>query len=247
MSGKDHNTIANPKRRNKGSEQWVSYPIEMLESPAYRALSLSAHMVIARVAIELAHHGGNDNGKLPVTFKQFMEYGISHRSGIAPAIREAEALGFIKVTEHGRGGNADYRRPNLFYLTFANWRGSKAQPPSHDWRKIETVADAERIAAEARKAKSQALPPKRKNLFPVLESGTGAGTGKRYRNDKSPGTGIRYDSVSPESGTTSISWVGEAKRADPSPGWLKGLEWNDDWDRFYDSAPATAPEMGVAA
>lgn len=92
MSGKAHDTHAHPKRRNQANEQWVSYPIEMLESPAFRALSLSAHMVIARIAIELAHHGGNDNGKLPVTFEQFMEYGISHRAAIAPAIREAEAL-----------------------------------------------------------------------------------------------------------------------------------------------------------
>jgi hypothetical protein len=209
MTGKDHNTVAHPKRRSRASEQWISYPIEMLESPAYGALSLSAHKVIARIAIELANHGGNDNGKLPVTFEQFMEYGISHRSGIAPAIREAEALGFIKVTEHGRAGNAEYRRPNLFYLTFANWRGSRAQPPSHDWRKIKTEADAFYIAAEARQAK--AAPPKRKKLFPVPESGTEPGTGKRYRNGKSPGTGFRYDSGGAESGTTSISWVGRAK------------------------------------
>jgi hypothetical protein len=211
MSGKDHNTIAHPKRRSKISEQWVSYPIEMLDSPAYRALSLSAHKVIARIAIELANHGGNDNGKLPVTFEQFMEYGISHRSGIAPAIREAEALGFIKVTEHGRGGNAEYRRPNLFYLTFAHWRGSKAEPPSHDWRKIKTETDALYIAAEARQAKTPT--PKRKKHFPVPESSTGAGTGKRYRNGKTPGTRIRYDSIGSESGTTSISWVGISARA----------------------------------
>jgi hypothetical protein len=61
----------------------------MMESPAYRVLSLSARRVLDRIMIELAHHGGNDNGKLPVTYEHFEEYGI-HRHAIAPAIRELE-------------------------------------------------------------------------------------------------------------------------------------------------------------
>jgi hypothetical protein len=153
MSGRDHDNRPHPKRRNAISGQFAARPIEMLESPAYRALSLSAHMVLARIEIELAHHGGNDNGKLPVTVDQFVEYGM-HRSSVAPAIREVEALGFIRV-ERGRGGNADYRRPNLFYLTYSNWRGSKAEPPSHDWKHIKSMEEALRIAREARAAKDR--------------------------------------------------------------------------------------------
>jgi hypothetical protein len=154
MSGKDHDNRAHPKRRNKISEQWASYPIAMLESPAYRVLSQGAHRVIARIAIELANHGGNDNGKLPVTKEQFVEYSI-HAAGVAPALREAEALGFIEITEHGRGGNAEMRRPSLYRITFLNERGSKAKQPTHEWQRIKTVEEAQRIAGEARKAKSQ--------------------------------------------------------------------------------------------
>jgi hypothetical protein len=191
MSGKDHDNRAYAKRRNKTSEQWVSYPIEMLESVAFRALSQAAHMVIARIGIELAHHGGNDNGRLPVTFDQFVEYGI-YRNGVAAAIREAEALGFIKVTEHGRGGNAEHRRPNLFYLTFANWRGTRAEPPTHDWKKIKTVEDAEQIADQARKNKDRnAVTRARKasakrKANPVAISGAEPGLQNRGRNGKSP-------------------------------------------------------------
>jgi hypothetical protein len=151
MSGRDHDTRPYAKRRNAISGQFAARPIAMLESPAYRTLSLSAHMVISRIEVELAHHGGNDNGQLPVTVDQFVEYGM-HRSSVAPAIREAEALGFIRV-ERGRGGNADYRRPNKFYLTYSNWRGSKAEPPSHDWKRIKSMEEAQRIAREARAAK----------------------------------------------------------------------------------------------
>ena len=73
---------------------------------------------------------------------------------MAPGIREAEALGFIKVTERGRGGNAEHRRPNLFFLTFVNGRGRKSEPPTDEWRAIKTREDAERIAHEARLAKN---------------------------------------------------------------------------------------------
>jgi hypothetical protein len=147
----NHDIRRSYQRFNKISGQFAARPIEMLESPAWRTLSLSGRMIVERIEIELAHHGGNDNGKLPVTVDQFIEYGM-HRSSVAPATREAEALGFIRC-ERGRGGNAEHRCPNLFYLTFTNWRGSKAEPPSHDWKRIKTMEEAARIAKEAREAK----------------------------------------------------------------------------------------------
>jgi hypothetical protein len=65
------------------------------------------------------------------------------RNAVAPAIREAEALGFIRVNEYGQ-----------FYLTYCGQRGMHPDPPTHDWRRIETMAKAERIAAKARSAKN---------------------------------------------------------------------------------------------
>ena len=172
MTGKDHDTRVYPKRQNKISQQFAARPIAMLESPAYRALSRAAHMVIARIEIELGHHGGNDNGQLPVTFEHFVEYGI-YRNGVAAAIREAEALGFIRVTERGRGGNAEQRRPNLFYLTFWNWRGSRAEPPTHDWRKIKTIEEAKRSRRKPVRARTSSRLRERtelqlKNIFQYL-------------------------------------------------------------------------------
>lgn len=122
--------------------------IDMLSSPAWRALSLSAHRVIDRITIELMHHGGADNGRLPVTYDDFEEYGI-HRHSIAPAIREAAALGFVQITVEGRAGNAEWRRPHLFRLTFA--RSDKDRNDgTHEWKNI-SEQDAPLIAAVARK------------------------------------------------------------------------------------------------
>ena len=78
----------------------------MLESPAYRTLSLSARKVLDRLEIEFERHGRNplENGCLPCTYEDFVEYGI-HRQAIPPAIREAVALGFIRITRKGSAGN----------------------------------------------------------------------------------------------------------------------------------------------
>jgi hypothetical protein len=139
------------KKRNRIGGQFSPRLVEMLESPAYRVLSVSAHRLISRIEIEHASHGGSENGNLPVTKQNFMDYGM-HHDAIAPAIREAEALGFIRM-KRGRGGNADRRQPNRFFLTFAHGRGSRAYEPTHDWRKIKTLEEAQAIANAARSAK----------------------------------------------------------------------------------------------
>jgi hypothetical protein len=138
------------KRTSIGA-QFSARRIDMLESPAYRVLSLSARKVIDRIDIEHMRHGGAENGRLPVTFKDFREYGI-HYEGIAPAIREAEALGFIEITRRGRAGNAEFRQPNLFRLTFHRSAGDYGDG-THEWQKI-GEDEAELLASAARKSVS---------------------------------------------------------------------------------------------
>ena len=89
----------------------------MLESPAFRILSLSALRALTRIEIEFAHHNGCDNGKLPVTFNDFERYGV-RRHSIGPALDELETLGFATITQHGKKAiRAECRRPTLFLLT----------------------------------------------------------------------------------------------------------------------------------
>jgi hypothetical protein len=56
------------KRRNSIDGQFAAHTIEMIKSPAWSVLSLSARRVLDRIEIEHADHGGYDNGKLPVTY-----------------------------------------------------------------------------------------------------------------------------------------------------------------------------------
>ena len=159
----------------------------MLRSPAFCLLSRAAHQILARLEIELADHGGRDNGKLPLTYAQLEEYGL-HGHAIAPAIRELEALGFIEVTEQGRAGNAEFRRASKFRITYRNADRAK---PTHEWRRI-TENGAATIAKGARRcgnrksvkrrvAKSASEKPTLKNKNPLAESAPRTG-GKRSEN-----------------------------------------------------------------
>jgi hypothetical protein len=153
----------------------------MLESPAYRALSLSARRVLDRIEVELAHHGGRDNGGLPVTYDDFEHYGID-RHLIAPAIREAVALKFLEITKPGRAGNAEHRAPNLFRLTY---RHTKREEPSHDWRRVATAEQAAKLAREAR-----APVHRKKNKTPVgVFTKPSGGNPHRNHSGKTPTTG----------------------------------------------------------
>src|SRR4029077_6606255 len=142
-------------RKNKISGQFSARTIAMMESPAFQVLSLSARRILDRLEIEHAHHGGNDNGELPVTYDQFIEYGI-HRNAVSPAIREVEALGFVEITERGRAGNAEWRRPNKFRLTYRQVGRAAA---TDEWLKIKTTKEAEVLAQNARKASKQNHSP----------------------------------------------------------------------------------------
>ncbi len=133
-------------RRTSIDGQFAARQIALLESPAFRTLSLSARRVLDRIEIEHAHHGGVDNGRLPVTYEDFAAYGMD-RHAIPPAIRELEALGIIEVTERGRAGNAEFRTPNRFRLTY---QLAKGLDRTHEWKRIQTMEQAQKIARHAR-------------------------------------------------------------------------------------------------
>jgi hypothetical protein len=120
--------------------------------------------VLDRLEIELGSEGGTSNGQLKCTYEHFEEYGID-RQAIAPAIREVEALGFVEITERGRGGNREYRIPSTYRLTY---RHTDAADPTNEWKRFHNdkevqgaIKSAIEIAAKARAAKNSRVenPP----------------------------------------------------------------------------------------
>src|SRR5262249_1961089 len=123
------------------------------------------------------------------TYADFHKYGI-HRHALAPAIREAVALGFLRITRQGRAGNSEFRRSTLYKLTFVNTVDGE---PTHDWKRIKSLDEAEMKAREARAAQRQntKLQCRRPAPRSVPESGTDNG-----------------DFLAPEFGTTSDAFSG---------------------------------------
>ena len=182
----------------------------MLESPAHRALSLSARKILDRLEIEFYLHGGKpeQNGLLPCTYDHFVEFGV-HRHAIGPAIREVVALGFVEITRQGCAGNAGYRQSTLYRITYRNAGSDKRI--TDEWRRIETLAEAEAIAEEARTVKSE---QRLKNKSPVSKTITGTSVEKRTIRGHSPVTETITTGPVSETITTSISRRGAAQHRD---------------------------------
>jgi hypothetical protein len=191
------------KRRNSIEGQWVPHRIEMLRSPAWSVLSLSARRVLNRIEIEHADHGGNDNGRLPVTYDDFECYGI-HRHAIRAAIQETVALGFVEITERGRAGNAEFRSPHKFRLTYLHVGRA---PPTNEWQRVETVEEAQALAKAAR----QEAPQKTKVQWRKTPNFSG---GNRHRKRQFQSAETTTTRLSADSTTTSISRGGRASQAD---------------------------------
>ena len=209
--------------RNKIDGPFAPRLIKMLKSPAYRVLSRSAHRVLARIEIELYQHGGDDNGNLKLTYDHLVEYGID-RDAIAPAIRELEGLGFIEVTERGRGGAGSWHEPNRFRLTYRPVGNAR---PTHEWQHIETTEQAAANARAARKASAS------KNRTPVGENRSfQSGKLRLERPATSPGN-PDYSPVG-KSPTPSISRVSRTRDSAATP-----LPQGDAWAQ--QNAPGAQP------
>jgi hypothetical protein len=137
----------------KGGWTWITR--EMLESPAWAAMSRSARLVVDRILLELIGNAGYDNGALQVTYNDFEKYGLGRKS-ITSAIKEAQALGWIKVTQPGRGGRAgSLRRAHRFALT---WLHTATSDPTNGWKRFQTMAMVNTVLANVRKLRT---PPTR--------------------------------------------------------------------------------------
>jgi hypothetical protein len=203
-----------PYRRSKIAGQFAPRLIEMIDAPPFRVLSLSARRILDRLEIELGAHAGRDNGRLPVTFADFVKYGVE-RHAVAPAMREVEALGFAQVMQRGRAGNAGHRTPNLFRMTY---RPTDAQGATDEWRQIKSIEEAKARAVAARKPirrKPRNKPKEKKNgaaknNFPVGENPPSQ-CGKPPPKMEIPSGGNPHYRVGGETPTTIYISRGETK------------------------------------
>jgi hypothetical protein len=208
------------KRKNAISGQFTVRLVEMLESPAFRILSLSALRALSRIEIELAHHNGGDNGKLPVTFNDFERYGLRRRS-IGPALDELETLGFATITQHGkRAIRAEYRRPTLFLLTTRPELEGVGRERCR-WRRFKTCEEAVAARETSRQQREKAKASQPKSLKAASAETALLTVPKRHRkreNARAETAPLRPVETAP----LSISRVG-TRRADDAGKMADGL------------------------
>lgn len=145
-----------PKTRPSdcGVEHWVWLPVELLMSPAYRALTLAARRILDLVMIEHNGQAGMANGELTLPHTVIEASGVRANS-IAPAIRELEGAGLISVRRRGRIAGSPKNKSSLFRLTWLGcWDANgELAPPSHGW-KGRTADDVARAKAGRQKPRA---------------------------------------------------------------------------------------------
>jgi hypothetical protein len=138
----------NRKRRSIGLDgPFVTHSLEMRRSPAWNALPDNARRVLDRLEVEHMAHGGAENDNLQVTFDDFVKAGV-RRNSIALAVRQCEALGFVRIVRRGGLARGGQKVTSAYGLTYLVGRG-KSPDPSHDWRKFATLEDANLAVAGA--------------------------------------------------------------------------------------------------
>ena len=110
-------------------------------------------------------HGGAANGRLIRTYTDFHGSGL-RRSSISLAIRQAVALGFLKVANSGQRSVAQFRNASWYTLTYLHGRGESPKP-TDDWKRFKTEEAVKFALAEARAAKRYDTQPKRPRIRPA--------------------------------------------------------------------------------
>jgi hypothetical protein len=167
-------------------QPWSWYTVEMMRSDAWRDMSINGRRMLDLLEIEHLAHGGYENGKLAVTYDQFVAGGI-RRGSIFATVAELERLGWIEVN---RGLYRGYARsaPHRFRLTHRRTRIiSDVGAPylveaTHDWRHYRSEK-SNRMVPEP-------VPPQYRN---------------RHRNGATGAAGSSDTAATPTSASVSVS------------------------------------------
>jgi hypothetical protein len=107
--------------------------------------------VISRIEYEHLKHGGKDNGRLPVTYEDFAEFGLSTEAAVR-GVLFAEGLGFISVTV-ATEIKSNIRPPNLYSLGWLPL--CDMTPAARTWQKFKTVEEAQQVVDRIKDARKR--------------------------------------------------------------------------------------------
>lgn len=138
-------------------------PLYLLQSPAYRALTISARRVLDFLMVEHLTHGGAENGALFAPYAQLEAFGV-RKDSILEALHMLETFGLIERTFYGgrQGGRPNATRYGLGWIPLMD----EAEPRER-FRKI-TVEQVGGYLADLKvlRAQKRSSPPKRESNTP---------------------------------------------------------------------------------
>jgi len=123
----------------------VPVPRDLLNSPAWLAMSDQCRKLVDAVMAEHADHGGLENGNLMAPYNMLQARGM-RRGNILNAIVEAEALGIVDP-RRGVRSYGSRKAPSRYRLT---WLGTPdGLTPTNEWKSIQTAAEAKMRVSNA--------------------------------------------------------------------------------------------------
>jgi hypothetical protein len=206
-----------------------------MQSAAWKEMGMGARMLYIALIKNLSFNADNNGKIFLATRKAAVELGASQRT-VCVWFRELEHFGFIVMTEPGTAMRA------------ARWRITDVGWGKLDGTSIERTKDYLKWSGElferspkTKKGDDQKYSLRGRKVLRGIDdqkySTTPSVEEERYSEERLSVEEEKYSDLGQPS-PCPVSLVPKAERD-----WLKLLEWNDECDRFDD----TAPEMGVAA
>jgi len=147
-------------RGKKGiGSQFIAHRREMRLSVGWKFLTGNDKLALERIEEEHMAHAGRENGRLHVTYSDFVAAGL-RRAAVSTCLARLQALGFIECVDHGRASKAEFRFPASYRLTYVQGN----IPATDEWNAIVTVDEAERRIANAMAALNERTSDLRKKL-----------------------------------------------------------------------------------
>jgi hypothetical protein len=155
-------------KRQKIDGPFIARRYKMLNSPAFKKLSPTAHLVLLRLEMEYARSGGRENGRIICTVRDLKAFCGVSADKIKPAIMEAMGLGFLKV-KWGVPGAKGFGRSTEFGLTYLVkvGEGGEFVEPTDDWAKFDTTEQVVAVKSRLQTGGKRASP-----VYPVRNTRT---------------------------------------------------------------------------
>ena len=125
------------RRRNKNfgnsSGKYARLPLAVIDTPAWRTLSLSAQALFPWLLMEFKGDKYNNNGKISLSVRQAVERMGVARDTAAKAFRDLQAKGFIVVKKGASLGVEGHGKCPEYEITFITTLHEEASKLYPEW------------------------------------------------------------------------------------------------------------------